>query len=284
MFYRKKQTPQYFAQLFCPIARKNLIIHKLDTIPSLIAKKNRTMKVKYNALAALVLTAMTIFVACEKNVISLQDSVPVGAKVKFVQACSNCPSLLITANGALINPTPLAYTTTSSSFPAGGYAILPSGDVNLDFVRSDSSKSLFTSKISVSADKWYTVYIGDTVPTPSISLIEDDIKPFQDTLLRVRFVNMLSGRTKDTLELWHQNTKKVVGENVTYGKASQFTFTPGISDTFFYRKVGASVIYPLSGSVVFSNSKAQTFTIFARGVNNKITGNQTPKLDWWRNR
>ena len=249
------------------------------------------MKVKNNLFAAFLLTALTVFVACEKNVISMPGDTPIGARVKFIQACSNCsvintaptPSInvLITANGQTINPTGLTY---GAAFPTNGYAVLPTGEVTLNFVRSDSGQTIFSSKVNLSDGKYYSIYVGDTIPTPTISLIEDDIKPFQDTSLRIRLVNVLSGKTKDTLELWHQNAQKVVGANVTYGKASEFAFTPGISDTFFYRKVGTTVMYPLSTTVVFAGSKALTLTILARGLNNKTTGVQTAKLDWWRNR
>ena len=141
------------------------------------------MKIKHNAIAALILTAMTVFVACKKNEITLLGVTPTGARVKLISACSNCPSLLMTANGQTINPTALAY---GGAFPTGNYAVLPSGDVTLDFIRSDSSKSLFSTKVSLADGKYYSIYVGDTVPTPNISLIEDDIKVFQDTVVRLR--------------------------------------------------------------------------------------------------
>lgn len=240
------------------------------------------MKLKNNLFAAFILTALTVFMACEKNVISIPGDAVTGAKVKFINACSNCPSLLITANDQTINPTAMAY---AGAFPTAGYALLPTGDVTLNFIRSDSSKSLFSSKVSLEEGKWYSVYVGDTVPTPTISFISDDIKPFQDTAMRVRFVNLLSGKTKDTLELVHQNYNKVVGTNVLYGKASDFTFVPNFAtDTFYFRKVGTTAIYPLSTLISFTGFKAQTFTLFARGLNNKTTGTQIVKTDWWRNR
>ena len=243
------------------------------------------MKVKNNLFGAFLLTALMVFVACEKNVISTPGDAPVGARVKFIHACSDCPGLLVTANTKTVNPTALTYAT--GAFPTASYAVLPAGELSLDIIRSDSSRSILATKISVTDGKYYSVYIGDTLKTPSISLIEDDIKAFQDTLFRLRFVNMLSGSKKDTLELWHQNAQKVIGANVVYGKASDFTFIPsisGVTDTFFYRKVGTTVIYPLSVLNTLTNGKASTFTFFASGVNNKTTGTQIPRLAAWRNR
>jgi Domain of unknown function (DUF4397) len=241
------------------------------------------MKVKYNAFAALILTAFTVFVACEKNEIALLGVTPTGAKVKFLPSCSNCPSLQMTANGQIINPTGVAY---GGSFPTSGYAVLPTGEVTLDFIRTDSSKSLFSTKVTLAEGKWYSLYVGDTVPTPTISLIEDDIKAFQDTFLRVRFVNVLSGKTKDTLELVRKNDNTVVGTGVTYGKASEFKFIPTTTaDTFFYRKVGATTLYPLTANIILTTkSSARTLTFLARGLNNKATGTQIPRIDWWANR
>lgn len=241
------------------------------------------MKIKNNAIAALILTAMTVFMACEKNEIALLGVTPTGARVKFLPACSNCPSLQMTANGQVINPTGVAY---GGVFPTSGYAVLPTGDVTLDFIRTDSSKSLFSTKVNLVDGKYYSAYIGDTVQTPTLSLIEDDIKSFQDTFLRVRFVNVLSGRTKDTLDLIRKNTNTVVAAGVTYGKASEFTFVPTTTaDTFFYRKTGTTVLYPLTANSIFTTKRtAQTITFLARGLNNKTTGTQTAKIDWWVNR
>jgi hypothetical protein len=241
------------------------------------------MKVKYTAFAALILTAMTVFLACEKKEIRLLGDTPTGARVKFLPACSNCPSLQMTANGQIINPTGVAY---GGAFPSSGYAILPTGEVSLDFIRTDSSKSFFSTKVSLSDGKYYSVYIGDTIPTPTVSLIEDDIKSFQDSFLRVRFVNVLSGKTKDTLDLIRKNDNLVVASAVTYGKASEFKFVPTTTaDTFFYRKTGTTAIYPLITNTIFTARRnAQTITFLARGLNNKTTGAQTAKIDWWVNR
>jgi hypothetical protein len=247
------------------------------------------MKVKNNLFAAFLLTALTVFMACEKNVISIPGDAPVGARVKFIHACSDCPSLLVTANTKTVNPTAMTYgSATVGAFPTVNYAVLPAGELSLDIIRSDSSRSIFATKINVADGKYYSVYIGDTLKTPSISLVEDDIKAFQDTLFRIRFVNMLSGPKKDTLELWHQNAQKVIGTNVLYGKASDFTFIQSnsvVADTFFFRKVGVTTQYPLSGSLIFTGGfKARTFSMYAFGLNNKPAGTQAPRLLGWTNR
>jgi hypothetical protein len=103
----------------------------------------------------------------------------------------------------------------------------------------------------------------------------------------VRFVNILSGKTKDTLELVRKNDNSVVATGVIYGKASEFKFVPTTTaDTFFYRKVGATAIYPLTTNTIFTTKRnAQTLTFLARGVIGKTgTGAQIPRIDWWANR
>jgi Domain of unknown function (DUF4397) len=242
------------------------------------------MKIKNNIFALLTLLTLSCFSACEKNSINLLGESATGAKVKFLPSCSNCPSLFMTANGQPINPTATAY---GGAFPTGGYALLPTGEVTLNFVRSDSNTVFLSTKANFSEGKWYSIYIGDTIPNPTISVFEDDIQAFQDTFLRVRFVNVLSGRTKDTLELVRKNTNTVVVSGVTYGKASEFKFVPTTTaDTFFYRKVGTTVIYPLTTNTIFTVKRnAQTLTFLARGVIGKTgTGPQIPKIDWWANR
>ncbi len=256
------------------------------------------MKGKYNALAAFILTIAVVFAACEKNIIALPGGTPTGARVKFIQACSNCSTpavvvngvttvpainVLITANGQTVNPTGMAY---GAPYPVNSYAILPTGEVSLDFTLTDA-KALFSTKVTLAEGKYYSIYVGDTIPTPTISLVEDDIKSFQDTFLRARFVNVLTGRTKDTLELVRKNDNTVVATGVTYGKASDFKFIPAsTADTFFYRKVGTTVIYPLTAnSILTSRNNGRTLTFLARGVNNKIgTSVQIPRIDWWANR
>jgi Domain of unknown function (DUF4397) len=242
------------------------------------------MKIKTNIFALLTLLTLSCFSACEKNSITLLGETPTGAKVKFLPSCSNCPSLLMTANGQPINPTGVAY---GSAFPTSAYALLPTGEVTLNFVRSDSSTVFLTTKANFVEGKWYSIYIGDTIPNPTISIIEDDIQAFQDTFLRVRFVNVLSGKIKDTLELVRKNDNSVVVTGVTYGKASEFKFVPTtVADTFFYRKVGTTAIYPLTTNSIFTARRnAQTLTFLARGVIGKTgTSAQIPRIGFEVNR
>lgn len=242
------------------------------------------IRIKQITISTFILFLLVIIVSCgDKYIIEGLGDVPSGARIKFVQACSNCPSMHVKVGGNIVTGTSLAYNAT---FPSVGYAVFPAGEVNYQFVRSDSGTLVLGGKITANDGKYYTVYLNDTLPTQTAFVIDDDdvnaVK--EDTMARIKFVHVLTGKLKDTLEIVRKIDSKVLFTGVTFGKSTAFTVNQGnIPDSFFIRKAGTTTAYPGLGSSISTWAKGRTYTIYARGVTGK-TGTPAPGLTFYTNR
>lgn len=241
------------------------------------------MKIKQTAFAAVAMLIIVLAAACgEKyNLVGLGDTAT-GARVKFVQTCSNCPSVQVKVGGKYVTGAALGYNGT---FPNVGYAALPAGDVSYEFVRADSGTLVFAGKVTTTDGKYYTVFLNDTVPTISAFATEDDVTAVkEDTLARVRFVHGLSAKSKDTLEFVRKIDSKVLFSGITFGKSTPFVTNQGSTpDSFFVRKTGTTTAYPGIASLTGTWSQGRTYTIYSRGVTGK-TGTPAPGLTFYTNR
>ena len=241
------------------------------------------MRIKQAALAAFTIFLMVIAASCgDKFLIEGLGDTATGARVKFVQTCSNCPSVQVKVGGKLVTGAALAYNGT---FPSVGYAVFPAGDVSYEFVRSDSGSLVLGGKVTTTDGKYYTVFLNDTVPTQTAFVTEDDVTAAkEDTLARIRFVHGLTGKTKDTLEFVRKTDAKVLFSGITFGKSTAFTVNQGNTpDSFFVRKSGSTTAYPGLGSSIGTWSQGRTYTIYARGVSGK-TGTPAPGMTFYTNR
>ena len=241
------------------------------------------MKIKQTAFAALTLLLIVLVAACgDKYKIETLGDVAKGARVKFVQTCSNCPSVNVKVGGQLVTGAVLGYNGT---FPNVGYAVFPAGDVNYEFVNGTDATLVLGGKVTTADNKYYTVFLNDTLPTQTAFVTEDDVEAVkEDTLARIRFVHGLTAKVKDTLELVRKIDSKVMFSGVTFGKATAFTINQGnIPDSFFIRKSGSTTAYPGIGSSIGTWAKGRTYTIYARGVTGK-TGTPAPGMTFYTNR
>jgi hypothetical protein len=244
------------------------------------------MKIKHIALTTMTVFAMLLTAACgDKYLLDTPNVDATGARVKFINACSNCPSVNVKVGGKLVTGIGIGF---GGLFPNIGYGAFPPGEVNYEFVRADSGQLVFGGKLTASDNSYYTVFLNDTVPTPSAFVTEDPVyEAREDTFARVRFVNGLSGKVKDTLEIVRKIDTKVMFTSITFGKSTNFGhLQQGNSpDSFFIRKSGAITAYPGLASLVFVTSlnKGRTYTFYTRGVSGK-TGTQVPRLDFYTNR
>ena len=237
------------------------------------------------AFEALFMLIMVLAAACgdKYNIAGLGDDATSGVKIRFTNACSNCPSVNIKVGGKIITGVGVAF---NGGFPALGYTTFPAGDVNFEFVRADSGQTLSAGKITGTDGKYFTVFLNDTVPTPINFVVQDDVYGAkEDTMARIRFVHGLSGKVKDTLELVRKIDSKVIYSGITFSQATPFGHlnqgnTP---DTFFIRKSGSTTAYPGTASVISTWAKGRTYTIYSKGITGK-TGTQLPGLNVHTNR
>lgn len=241
------------------------------------------MKIRNIVFFTLCLFVLVLVAACGDtyNLQGLGETAT-GARVKFVQTCSNCPTVNIKVGGKFVTGVALGY---SGTFPSVGYATFPAGDVNYEFIRADSGTLVLSGKVTTSDNKYYTVFLNDTLPTQTAFVTEDEVYAAkEDTVARIRFVHGLTGKPKDTLDVVRKIDSKVVFSGVTFGKSTAFILNQGnIPDSFFIRKAGTTTAYPGSGSVIGNWSQGRTYTIYARGVTGK-TGTPAPSMTFYTNR
>jgi Domain of unknown function (DUF4397) len=242
------------------------------------------MKIKQTAILAIAMLIIGIAASCgEKYVIEGIGAEATGTRIKFVQSCSNCPSVLVKVGGQLVTGNNLVYNGT---FPSVGYAAVPAGELNYEFVNATDASIVLAGKFTAADGKYYTVFLNDTLPTQTAFVTEDDVNAVkEDTMSRLRFVHGLTGRVKDTLEVVRKIDSRVVFSGVTFGKATPFGHlnqgnTP---DSFFIRRVGTTSAYPGLGFVIATWSSGRTFTMYARGVTGK-TGAPAPGMTFHTNR
>lgn len=242
------------------------------------------MKIKHITLTTLALFTLILIAACgDTYIIDTPNEDATGSRVKFVQTCSNCPSVNVKVGGKFVTGAGLAYNGT---FPNVGYAVFPAGEVSYEFVNATDASLVLGGKVSTTDGKYYTVFLNDTLPTQTAFVTEDDVNGArEDTMARIRFVHGLTGKSKDTLEVVRKIDSKVMFSDITFGKATPFGHLNqgNTADSFFIRKSGSTTVYPGLGSTISTWAKGRTYTIYARGVSAK-TGTQAPGMTFYTNR
>jgi hypothetical protein len=244
------------------------------------------MKIKHISFSTLFIFVILLVAACgEKYYIETPNEDATGTRIKFINACSNCPNAIVKVGGKVISNVTMAF---GGQFPVTGYTALPAGEVSFEFVRADSGQIIASGKLTGADNKYYTVLMNDTVPTPSVFFTEDPIYDAkEDTLARIRFVHGLSGKPKDTLEVVRKIDGKVIATDITYGTATKFDHLQqgNTPDSFFIRKAKATTAYPGLGNVIATWAKGRTYTLLTRGVSGKAAGTaQAPRLEFYTNR
>ncbi|NJN35312.1 MAG: DUF4397 domain-containing protein [Saprospiraceae bacterium] len=181
-------------------------------------------------------------------------------------------------------------------FPSfnSGYADITAGSTEFSFNRAvygiqltgrrDSLK--YTDSVYLKSTynfengKFYSVHLIDSVPNLKVLVFEDKFTNYQDTLTRVRFINLLTknGTKNDTLELVRRRGNTILAKSVTFGGVSDFSAFPitpaGISDSLYYRRVNTTTAYPGLGGFIFPGSltKGRNHTVVAYGTSSRATG------------
>jgi Domain of unknown function (DUF4397) len=194
------------------------------------------------------------------------------------------PQVFIYANGAKLNGTSLGY---GSVWPTQNvYANLQPGNTRFDIIngRMDlavvpnvpkfmSGDTLATFTATLEKGKYYSLYVGDSVPNVRLTLKEDDIAIPEYQKYKIRVANMLMNPA-DTLTLFSVRQNAEIISDITHKNISNWVQLPlpVISDTLIFRKKGTVTSYvQLNG---FSPTGQRMYTLIGRGKNG-VTG-KTP--------
>lgn len=190
------------------------------------------------------------------------------------------PQFFLYGNGVKLTGNALSYTNV---FPASTvYAAVPSGNnirfdlvlarINLAVVPNVpapiAGDTLLTFNQSLDAGKFYTFYIGDTVPTVRVSVKEDLLPVPEYQTYKIRLANFIMNPL-DTLTLYSRRQKAEIIQAIPHKEVSDWVQLnlPIISDTLELRKKGTTTTYITVGGTApaFAPAGLRMYTVVVRG-------------------
>jgi hypothetical protein len=197
------------------------------------------------------------------------------------------PQVFIYANGQKLNGLSLGY---GSVWPTTSvYGNIPSGSVKFDIVNARldltvvpnvpkfiAGDTLGSFTATLDKGKFYSLYIGDTVPSVRLTLKEDILVAPNTDRYKIRFANFsMNNNPTDTFNIFSRRENAEIITNITHKNVSDWIQLPVpiLSDTFELRKKGSTTTYisaTLSGqsNPAFSPAPLRMYTIVVRGKTN----------------
>jgi len=202
------------------------------------------------------------------------------------------PQVFIYANGKKLNGAALSY---GGVWPITNvYANIPAGSTRFDIINARLNLSvvpnvpaymagdtLATFTATVDKGKYYSLYIGDTVPTVRVTVKEDLFPLPEYQTYKIRVANFLMNPL-DTITLFSARQNAEIISNITHKNVSDWVQIPlpVISDTLIFRKKGTTTAYVQVPG--FSPTGLRMYTMLARGKTG-VT-NKTPAAQLITNR
>ena len=201
------------------------------------------------------------------------------------------PQVFIYANGVKLNGAALSYIggntfTGASTTPnalglpwpiSNVYANIPSGSTRFDIINarlnlavvpnipaSIAGDTLASFTATLDKGKYYSLYIGDTVPTVRVTLKEDILTVPAYQTYKIRVANFIMNPL-DTLTLFSVRQNAEIISNITHKNVSDWVQIPLpiISDTLIFRKKGTTAVYVQVNG--FTPAGLRMYTFLGRG-------------------
>lgn len=254
------------------------------------------MKKITNSIIILSAVSLVGFMSCNKNDINkidennkwvyLDSSNSANIKVMQVFAgnapqiptapnATTGPQVFIYANGKKLNGTALSY---GGVWPISNvYANIPTGSTRFDIINARLNLSvvpnvpafiagdtLATFTAIVDKAKYYSLYIGDSVPTLRVTMKEDNFPLPEYQTYKIRVANFLMNPF-DTLTLFSSRQNAEIISNITHKNVSDWIQVPlpVINDTLIFRKKGTTTAYVQVNG--FAPVGLRMYTLIARG-------------------
>ena len=227
------------------------------------------------------LLVLTLISSCKKNEITLPDADVADGKAQLKLVYFS-PSLLNPSVQLNVNGTRVSYLIPyGTPFPGGGYntggsnnsdyvAVTPGNSaVSLSIPKKGTSVDsvvVYNQSFDLQADKKYTLFTTDSVPTVSAFLAEDVLVRPDSGYASLRFVNLIPNLPAVD---FYQNGVLIKG-NVAFKTATTFDNISIANNPcqFTIKAAGGSTIlatYPTSATFTLTNKRI--YTIMARGYN-----------------
>ncbi len=194
------------------------------------------------------------------------------------------PQVFIYANGQKLNGLSLGY---ASAWPTTNvYGNIPSGSVKFDVIiaRMDltvvpnipkfiAGDTLGSITATLDKGKFYSLFIGDTVPTVRLTLKEDVFVTPSTNKYKIRLANFsMNNLPTDTFNLFSRRENAEIITDITHKNVSDWVelSVPMLSDTFEIRRKGFTTTYlnallPGATNPAFSPASLRMYTIVVRG-------------------
>ncbi len=264
----------------------------------------------------LTIAACFVFAACKKNDDLLDENErhnlynsKTDAQVKFINAypmatpaavtlssaAASGPGFRIFVDGVKIDGSSNTSSTINvlfygNNFPATiNYATIPQGLKNFKFVINRltsgnfapiAGDEVFNTSRTLVAGKKYSMFLTDTIPNPSVFMVEDNFREPQPEIYGIRYINL----TQDINARYDLESARhgKVFTNVAYKEVKDFTYLirTGLTDTFYLKTAGTNTI--LSQVNTFTAGSQRVYTFYSRGKPGAL--NRGPSLTFYTNR
>lgn len=225
-------------------------------------------KIIYGMLSGLAGTAL-LLTACDKTI---KDSTPVVpdydnlAKVQVIDATLNTQRNAIYADGALLNATPMVYTSATFSGSGIVYGLAPG---TKGFLIRDTSSTATQPPLNFSytlmGNNSYTIFTYDSVNAIKQVTVKNNIVVPSDTTARVRFANFAHWHVgvPAAVDIFSKNKNANIFTNVSLTQVTDFIpYASRTTDSLFVRTTGT-----MTGldTATITPSPQRSYTLVFRG-------------------
>lgn len=226
-----------------------------------------------------------------------------GAQIKLIHVYPSLTPAVTTGNGPQVfiyrgnqklNGTAAQALSYGGVWPSSSvYGLIPSGNtpyylvmnrVNTSAIPTPNAGDTVTSlSYDFQANKFYSVFLIDTAPSPKTFVVEDIITVPAALKYRARFGNLGMNPT-DTFDIFSVRAGANIATNLSIKQMTSFSEfdVPALADTFYLRKKGTTT--PNVSSVFgFSPTSLRSYTFFVRGKTGIATSRNTT-LTFYTNR
>jgi hypothetical protein len=216
------------------------------------------------------------------------------------------PQVFIYANGAKLNGSALGYingtqytslttptvpTAQGQPFPISSvYANIPFGNIRFDIVNARlnlavvpnvpapiKGDTLLTFNATLEKGKFYSFYMGDTVPNVRVTVKEDNLTLPEYQTYKIRLANFLMNNPTDIITLYSRRQQAEIITGITHKNVSDWVQLPlpVLSDTLEIRQTGSPLTYITVQAVGvitpgFAPVGLRMYTVIARGKSNVV--------------
>jgi len=239
--------------------------------------KNKAMK-KNHIITTGILAIIMVLSSCTKEfnyIIVEQKDLAGKASVKFYNSIVNSNRNFVYSDNVPVTGSITAFTT-AALFPAvsPSYFMLDAGSRTIlvkDTLVTTTQLPLEV-KTTFEAGKYYTLIGYDTITSPKMLAITDNIQFPTDTTSRLRFVNVIYSSTPvANVDVFSFKRQANIFTNVSVTQATDFIpYASALSDTLQIRTTGTTTSLAQVNSIVLTQKRS--YTIVFRGSYKTTSG------------